>query len=119
MRLVQIYECLCDETRLRIVGLLIKGPLCVCHIQDIIDESQVNVSRHLAYLKKKGLVERQRHHNWMIYHLPPKPSPELESNLKCLQDCLHADPIFKKDLVKLQKILGSKETRELLANVCC
>jgi ArsR family transcriptional regulator len=115
MKLTQIYQCLCDETRLRILNLLLRGPLCVCHIQNIIGESQVNVSRHLAYLKERGLVEGMRHQNWMIYQLPAKRPLELESNLKCLQDCVTAEAVFQADLVKLRKVKVVAEVQKALA----
>jgi ArsR family transcriptional regulator len=104
VELIQIYQCFCDHTRLRILHLLGNGPLCVCHFQSLLDESQVKISKHLAYLKDKGLVEAHRYQNWMIYSLPAKRSAELEKNLKCLQDCVQTDPTFKKDLRKLQAL---------------
>src|SRR5262245_22985440 len=82
--LVQIYQCFCDRTRLRILHLLTKSPLCVCHFQDILDEPQVKISKHLAYLRKRGMVVAKRDRNWMIYSIPVKRSRELETNLKCL-----------------------------------
>lgn len=119
MKLVQIYQCLCDETRLRILNLLQSGPLCVCHVQQIIGESQVNVSRHLAYLKDRGMVEVRRHRNWMIYRLPEKRGAALVANLKCLQDCVTTEPIFKSDQAKLRKVMAAEEVREVLAESCC
>ncbi len=107
MDLIQIYQCFCDETRLRIVNLLQRGPLCVCHLQELLDEPQVKISKHLAYMKEKGIVHAQRHQNWMIYSLPQQPSAELEANLKCLQDCVQTHPVFKADLHRLQA-LGPK-----------
>ncbi|MBK9991511.1 MAG: winged helix-turn-helix transcriptional regulator [Verrucomicrobia bacterium] len=104
MDLVRIYECLCDSTRLRILALLGGGPLCVCHIQDILGESQVKISKHLAYLKTRGLVESSREGNWMMYSIAAKPSPELKANLACLQDCSREDPVFKRDSTKLTKL---------------
>jgi ArsR family transcriptional regulator, arsenate/arsenite/antimonite-responsive transcriptional repressor len=104
MELIQIYKCLCDETRLRILNLLNHSPLCVCHLQSILNKSQVVMSQHLGYLRKNGLVETRRHQTWIIYSLSNNPSPLLTSNLKCLQDCLHSMPSFKKDLAKLKKI---------------
>ena len=98
MKLIQIYECLCDETRLRILHLLTRGPLCVCHLQAILREPQVKVSKHLAYLRGRGLVECRRNQNWMIYQLPVTPPPELEAHLKCLQDCAGEQPQFAADL---------------------
>ena len=54
MDLVQIYQCFCDLTRLRILHLLTKSPLCVCHFQDILREPQVKISKHLAYHHIRG-----------------------------------------------------------------
>ena len=99
--LIQIYQCFCDETRLRILNVLTQGPLCVCHFQELLGETQVKISKHLSYLRDKGLVEVARHQNWMIYSLPTRPSPELEANLRCLQDCVQTDRVFKNDLRKL------------------
>jgi ArsR family transcriptional regulator len=103
MDLVQIYQCLCDQTRLRILHLLAQGPLCVCHFQDILGESQVKISKHLGYLKARGMVEARREANWMIHSLPLRPSRELKANLACLQDCAQDDPIFRRDAERLRK----------------
>ena len=72
MELVEIYSCLCDLTRLRILNILGQGPQCVCHFQEILGEPQVKISKHLAYLRERGLVEVERAGNWMIYELPVK-----------------------------------------------
>lgn len=98
MELIQIYQCFCDQTRLRILHLLTQGPLCVCHFQSLLEEPQVKISKHLAYLKAREMVEVHRHQNWMIYSIPAKRPPELEKNLRCLQDCAQSDPIFRADL---------------------
>jgi len=105
MDLVQIYQCFCDRTRLRILNLLQQGPLCVCHMQQVLDESQVKISKHLAYLRGHQLVDSERCANWMVYRLPEKPSPLLANNLACLQDCMREEPIFQQDLVRLQTVL--------------
>lgn len=116
MGLIQIYQCLCDQTRLRILQLLQDGPLCVCHLQEILDESQVKVSKHLAYLKAHRLVEARREANWMIYRLPARPSRELAANLACLQDCVREDPIFRQDAAKLR---GLKAGFRRNSPICC
>jgi len=103
MELIQIYQCLCDRTRLRIVLLLTRGPLCVCHFQDILKLPQTKVSQHLAYLRKHKMVETTRKGTWIIYQLPAMPSPELETNLRCLQDCVASDKLFRADLARLEK----------------
>lgn len=104
MDLVKIYECLCDRTRLRLLNLLLQGPLCVCHFQAILREPQVKISKHLGYLKRHGLVEAERCANWMIYRLPEKRSPQLQANLACLQDCLQEERIFREDAARRERI---------------
>jgi ArsR family transcriptional regulator len=109
VNLLRIHECLCDRTRLRIMNLLLDGPLCVCHLQEVLREPQVKVSRHLAYLRRGGLVTAERCGQWMIYRLPAAPSPALVGQLACLQDAAAEEAIFRRDqvrLVKLKKNLG-------------
>jgi ArsR family transcriptional regulator, arsenate/arsenite/antimonite-responsive transcriptional repressor len=104
MELIKIYECLCDRTRLRILNLLLEGPLCVCHFQEILREPQVKISKHLGYLKRHGLVEAERCGNLMIYRLPKKRTAQLAANLACLQDCAHDERVFREDSARLMKI---------------
>ena len=104
MELVKIYECLCDRTRLRLLNVLAQGPLCVCHFQAILREPQVKISKHLGYLRARGLVDCERQGNWMVYELPTKASPELRSNLACLQDCAKENPVFQRDLARLKQL---------------
>jgi ArsR family transcriptional regulator len=104
VELIKIYECLCDRTRLRILHLLTQGPLCVCHFQAVLREPQVKISKHLSYLRERGLVECERQANWMIYSLPQKPSRELSTNLACLQDYAGEDVAFRRDLDRLKKL---------------
>ena len=106
MSLVRIYECLCDETRLRIVQMLARGPLCVCHLQAVLDIPQARVSQHLAYLRERGVVECHRRGTWMISALPKKPTKELARHLACLQDCAVSDKRFRGDLKKLHTVRG-------------
>jgi len=104
MELVRIYQCLCDRTRLRIINVLAAGPLCVCHLQEILDEPQVKISKHLRYLKEHGMVEAERQANWMIYRLPEKQPHELSANLACLQDCVSEDATFASDAKRAAKL---------------
>ena len=118
MELVEIYECLCDQTRQRILQLLAETPLCVCHFQEILGEPQVKISKHLAYLRNRGLVETKQEKNWVIYSFPEKRSRELEANLKCLQDCVQTDAVFKRDLRALAK-LRARRDEPSVAVACC
>lgn len=104
MELIEIYKCLCDATRLRLLHLLKQGPLCVCHFQTVLDLPQVAISKHLAYLRQHKLVEAHRRGQWMIYTLPTKRSRHLDLQLQCLQDCVQSYEIFRTDLLKLKKL---------------
>lgn len=102
--LVAIYSCLCDRTRLRILNLLRRSPLCVCHVQSILGEPQVKVSKHLGYLKAHGIVDVSREGKWRIYRLAKRRSKAVESNLACLQDCAAEDPGFRRDVRALESL---------------
>lgn len=106
MDLINVYQCFCDPTRLRILNLLGRGPLCVCHIQAVLGEPQVKVSKHLGYLRRRGLVQTRREGNWIIYRLPARKPPELEANLGCLQDCVREHPVFRRDAERLRRRRG-------------
>lgn|SRR5882724_1152509 len=116
MSLIQIYQCLCDRTRLRILHLLQGGELCVCHFQEILGEPQVKVSKHLAYLRTRGLVEARKEANWVIYRLPTRPTRELKANLACLQDCVSESAVFRRDAAKRQRLTSKIGARGPL---CC
>jgi ArsR family transcriptional regulator len=114
--LIQIYQCLCDPTRIRILNLLGEGELCVCHFQEILGEPQVKVSKHLAYLRKRGLVVARKEANWVIYAVATRPSGELSANLACLQDCVRENAAFRRDLEKRRKLACSMAEN---SPVCC
>jgi ArsR family transcriptional regulator len=67
--LEQYFKALGDNTRLRIINLLLHGELCVCDIQYVLENSQPNVSRHLSYLKNSGMVLDRRDGYRMYYRL--------------------------------------------------
>lgn len=104
MQLAELYRCLCDPTRLRILHLLQEGPLCVCHFQTILGLPQVAVSKHLAYLRAHGLVEAHRHGQWVIYSLPRQRSRTLDLQLNCLRECVRSDTQFQADLRRLRSL---------------
>jgi ArsR family transcriptional regulator len=109
MDLIRIHECLCDRTRLRIMNLLLDGPLCVCHLQEVLREPQVKVSRHLAYLRERGLLAAERCGQWMIYRLPADPPPALAAQLACLQDAAAEEAVFRQDGQRLAKLRKNLE----------
>lgn len=112
MSLIHVYKCLCDLQRLRILNLLLEGPLCVCHIQAILQETQVRTSTQLAYMRKLGLVESMRQGTWMIYTIAQPAHPILIENLKCLRACAAEHPEFTGDLEHRTLILAQIEAHE-------
>jgi ArsR family transcriptional regulator len=65
----ELFKALADETRLRILHLLVQGELCVCDIMTVLGIGQSKASRHLAYLRSARLVDDRRDGVWMYYAL--------------------------------------------------
>src|SRR4051794_21557847 len=72
-----LFKALADETRLRILGLLLTGEVCVCDIHESLKIPQSKASRHLAYLRRSGLVDTRRSGLWIHYRLGRLPDPVL------------------------------------------
>lgn len=124
MNVIQVYKCMCDGQRLRILNLLREGPLCVCHLMEILDCDQVKMSKQLRYMKELGMVEGERQAQWMVYRLADADHPLLLENLKCLQDCAGEELCFGEDLKKRRDIIGrlnatSAPAPDLKAASCC
>jgi ArsR family transcriptional regulator len=103
--LTKVYAALADPTRLRILSLLGDGEICVCHIHASLDVPQPTASRHLAYLKKSGLVEARRDGIWMHYKMAEIDNPVVAAVVKAALHALtHAD-ISAKDERRLQVAL--------------
>ena len=103
--LLQIYKALADPTRLRMLHLLTRQPLCVCHFQGILSLAQVPASQHLAYLRKAGLVEDVRHAQWKVYRLRPALSPELRAVLDGLAKAAQTQALLLSDLERMEATL--------------
>jgi ArsR family transcriptional regulator len=101
-----IFRALSDRTRLRILNLLQGGELCVCHIVEVLDSPQPTVSRHLAYLRKTGLVVARKEGLWMHYRLAPADRKSHAMLLDCLAQCFQEEGIFAKDSQRLRACGG-------------
>lgn len=76
-----MFKALADITRLRILGLLLAGEVCVCDIHDSLALPQPKVSRHLAYLRRAGLVEARKEGLWVHYRLATLRDPVMQALL--------------------------------------
>lgn len=104
----QLFKALSDETRLRILGLLLDGELCVCELMAILALPQSTVSRHLAYLKNSGLVDDRRAGKWMHYQLAAGDSALHADLLALLQQDLARLPQIRDDRQRLKKFHSGK-----------
>jgi ArsR family transcriptional regulator len=98
--LVRLLQALGDPTRLRLLNLLRGGEICVCYFVEILGEPQPKVSRHLAYLRRAGLVDVRREGKWMHYKLAATAhNAVLESILDDIKD----DRQMRRDRLALER----------------
>jgi len=100
--LALFFAALADPTRLRLLNLMNGREVCVCYFVEILKQSQPKISRHLAYLRKAGLVDARREGKWMHYKirdLDVVAAHILEATLGKLQ----ADRAMQADRVRLDK----------------
>ena len=102
--LVLFQAALADETRLRLLSLIRGGEICVCHLQGVLQTNQPKVSRHLAYLRRAGLVTAREEGKWTHYRLKKLPA----GRGKILAATLHGvrnEPQIKQDRRRLKEIV--------------
>src|SRR2546426_3504019 len=102
----RLFKALADATRLRILGLLLTGEVCVCHIHQSLKISQPKASRHLAYLRRCGLVETRRDGLWIHYRMARLPDPVLGVIGDALRHALAHMDVVHRDAERLQKKTG-------------
>lgn len=100
------FAALADRTRLRLINLMALDEICVCFFVAVIGASQPKISRHLAYLRKAGLVNARRDGKWIHYSLAEPPDPR-------------ASLVFREVLAWLAEDEEMKLDRRRLAKVCC
>ena len=97
-----VFKALSDIARLRIINLLFhSGELCVCAIEVVMGFTQTKVSRHLAYLRKAGLVDDRKQGLWMLYSIAKPRNEEQQRVLDFLADLLRSDVVARRDAERL------------------
>jgi ArsR family transcriptional regulator len=103
MDLEALFRALADRTRLRILNLMRDQEVCVCYFVEILRTSQPKISRHLAYLRRAGIVAARRSGTWMHYRIAvPKEAAAAEILREVLQ-ALAEDREMRNDLVRLER----------------
>jgi len=116
-----VFKALADSTRLRILGLLLTGEVCVCHIHESLKIPQPKASRHLAYLRRAGLVETRRDGLWVHYRFANPSDPVLKAVGDAVRHALtHLDAVHR-DAGRLEKKTGCclPAPGEIGASSCC
>lgn len=67
--MVELFKALSEESRLRILSVLLSGDLCVCELEGCLNMSQSNVSRHLTALKRSGILSSFKRAQWTYYQI--------------------------------------------------
>jgi ArsR family transcriptional regulator len=118
--LEDLFKALADKTRLRILALLGNNEVCVCHIHDSLGLPQPTVSRHLAYLRKSGLVAVRRDGVWMHYRVSRSLNPVVQRVVAAAVDALQQVPATTQDRKQFQRSFGQLYVLDSPAGgTCC
>jgi len=101
-----LFKALADATRLRILGLLLTGEVCVCDIHESLKIPQPKASRHLAYLRRSGLVDTRRDGLWIHYRLGQLADPVMAAIVDAVRHALTHVDVVRRDGERLQKRTG-------------
>jgi ArsR family transcriptional regulator, arsenate/arsenite/antimonite-responsive transcriptional repressor len=104
-----LFLALADKTRLRLLNLMREDEICVCYFTEVLGESQPKISRHLAYLRKGGIVSVRREGKWMNYKIAVPENPSAARILQNTLDWLKAQDEMREDYEKLAEVCCSVE----------
>jgi ArsR family transcriptional regulator len=102
--LAGLFTALADSTRLRLLNLMAGREVCVCHFVEILGQSQPKISRHLAYLRRAGIVAARREGKWMHYSICAPADSAAGSILSAALNVLGNDRQMRADRSKLGSI---------------
>jgi ArsR family transcriptional regulator len=97
----KLLRALADRTRLRLLNLMGNDEVCVCFFVEILGESQPKISRHLAYLRRAGIVGARRDGKWMHYRIVDPPNPHASRILSEVRSCLAEDNVMQRERRRL------------------
>ena len=114
MDLIEIFKALGDENRIRIFNLLIRGELCVCEIETVLDITQSNASRHLNKLKTSGIITSEKKSQWVYYRINNKFIEENNLLYEFIKNKMVEKIQLKRDIERLKKFKEGNFTCEHL-----
>lgn len=98
------FRALADRTRLRLLNLMGSDEVCVCFFVEILKTSQPKISRHLAYLRRAGIVESRRQGTWVHYRIIEPRDPDAAQVLREVRGWLTKDNEMQSDRKRLVKV---------------
>ena len=98
-----LFRALADPTRLRLINLMSEQEICVCYFIDLIGAPQPKISRHLAYMRRAGIVAARREGKWMHYRLTIPQNTHAASILKSTLQALKQDKEMQRDCERLNR----------------
>lgn len=98
------FNALADRTRLRILNLMGEDEVCVCFFVEVLETNQPKISRHLAYLRRAGIVETRKEGLWMHYRIKEPKSEDAARIWRDVQIYLSNDKEMQKDRKRLVKV---------------
>jgi ArsR family transcriptional regulator, arsenate/arsenite/antimonite-responsive transcriptional repressor len=107
--LVRLFAALADPTRLRLLNLMNGHEVCVCYFVEILKQGQPKISRHLAYLRRAGIVAARREGKWMHYSIERPDDARAASILDATLKSFETDRNMKADLVRLGQACGKPQ----------
>lgn len=112
--LESLFAALSESTRLRLLNLMSAGELCVCFFVDILDQPQPTISRHLAYLRKAGLVADRRDGKWIHYRITAPTDPLCRRLFEDTLTTVADQEVMKRDLRSLRTACCSPRAAEII-----
>jgi ArsR family transcriptional regulator len=99
-----LFKALADRTRLRLINLMGDREVCVCFFVEVLKTNQPKISRHLAYLRRAGVVSARRDGKWIHYRIVEPPDSHAANIFHEVRTCLANDPSMQSDRARLKKI---------------
>ena len=100
----RLFKALADRTRLRLLNLIGADEVCVCFFVEVLKTNQPKISRHLAYLRKAGVVSSRRDGKWMHYRIVEPPDSHAAKIFREVRSSREDDPLMQRDRTRLTKI---------------
>lgn len=99
-----LFRALADRTRLRLINLIGEDEVCVCFFVEVLKTNQPKISRHLAYLRRAGVVSARREGKWIHYRIVEPADPHAANIFREVRAWLANEPAMQSDRTRLRKI---------------